>query len=104
MEAWGAESFQNDDAADWLARLGAMSPDDLTRVFSLVADNSGYVEATDASIAVAAAEVIAAVNGRPATGAPPEILEWTRKNHLGITPALKTLSIRALDRFGQTLS
>ena len=98
MGAWGAESFQNDDAADWLATLSTMSPGDLTQVFSLVADNSGYVEVTAASIAVAAAEVVAALNGRPAMGAPTEILEWTRKNHFGITPELKALSIRALDR------
>jgi hypothetical protein len=98
MGAWGAESFQNDDAADWLAALGTMSPDDLMQVFSAVADDSGYVEVAAASIAIAAAEVIAAVEGRPATGAPTKILEWTRKNRSSITPGLKALSIRALDR------
>ena len=29
MGAWGSGSFENDDAADWIAQLGAIGPDDL---------------------------------------------------------------------------
>ncbi len=34
MGAWGSGSFENDDAADWLAQLDTIGPDDLTKIFS----------------------------------------------------------------------
>jgi hypothetical protein len=27
MVAWGTGSFENDDAADWLAKVGTIAPD-----------------------------------------------------------------------------
>jgi hypothetical protein len=57
---WGVGSFENDDAAGWLAKLGPITPTDLTKIFLHAADNPGYLEAPEASVAVAAAEGIAA--------------------------------------------
>ena len=65
MAAWGSGSFENDDAADWLAQLGTMGPDDLTKIFGMAADDTAYFEAPAASVVVAAAEVVAALNGYP---------------------------------------
>lgn len=97
MAAWGSGSFENDDAADWLAELRTIAPDDLTKIFSQAADDPAYFEAPAASVVVAAAEVIAALNGSPANGVPPEIVKWTA-NRPAPTPELKALALRALDR------
>jgi hypothetical protein len=95
--AWGSGSFENDDAADWLAQLGTIAPDDLTKIFGQAADDTIYFEAPAASVVVAAAEVVAALNGSPVKGVPPEIVKWTT-NRQAPTPELKALALRALDR------
>ena len=98
MGAWGSGSFENDDAADWLAGLATITPDDLTRIFTRSADDPSYLEAPDASAAVAAAEVIAALPGSPAKNVPPQIVEWVENHREASTPELKALAARALDR------
>jgi len=97
MGAWGSGSFENDDAADWLAELGIIASDDLTKIFAQAADDPTYFEAPAASVVVAAAEVVAALNGSPAKGVPEEIVNWTM-NRPTPTPELKALALRALDR------
>jgi len=95
--AWGSGSFENDDAADWLAQLGTIAPDDLTKIFGQAADDTTYFEAPAARVVVAAAEVVAALKGSPVKGVPPEIVKWTT-NRQKPTPELKALALRALDR------
>jgi uncharacterized protein DUF4259 len=95
---WGVGSFENDDAAGWLAKLGPITLDDLTKIFLHAADHPGYLEAPEASVAVAAAEVIAAGKGSPAAGVPQEIVEWTKRNRQESTSDITALAIRALDR------
>ncbi len=97
MGAWGTGSFENDDAAGWLAKLSTIAPDDLTQIFIQAADNPGYLEAPIASVVVAAAEVIAALNGSPAPEARAEIVRWTT-NQQASTAGLKALALRALER------
>ena len=97
MSAWGAGSFENDDAADWLTKLPTIAPEDLTKIFSQAADDPSYFEAPAASVVVAAAEVIATLNGSPAIAVPPEIVQWM-PNRQAPTPELKALALRALDR------
>jgi|ERR1022692_538598 hypothetical protein len=97
MAAWGTGSFENDDAAGWLAKLGTIAPDNLTQIFVQAADHPGYLEASAASVVVAAAEVIAALSSSTAQGVPPEIVKWTT-NRPASTPELKTLALRALER------
>jgi hypothetical protein len=96
MAAWGTGSFENEDAAGWLAKLGTLTPDDLSQIFVQAAENPNYLEAPAASVVVAAAEVIAAL-GSPTPAQPPEIVEWTT-NRPASTPELKALAIRALER------
>ena len=95
--AWGTGSFENDYAADWLRKLETITPDDLTQIFVQAADHPGYLEAPAASVAVAAAEVIAALNGSPAAGVPTQIIQWTT-NRQPPTPDLTALALRALQR------
>lgn len=62
MGAWGHGSFENDDAADWLAEFEAVGfgavAAALERVTRLADDE--YLEAPEASMAIAAAEMVAA--------------------------------------------
>jgi hypothetical protein len=73
MGAWGSGSFENDDAADWLAELGSIVPDDLTQILVHAAENPGYIEAPASRIVVAAAEIIAALNGSPPKKCPQKL-------------------------------
>jgi hypothetical protein len=98
VAGWGTGSFENDDAADWLAGLAALGPADLAKIFSQAADDPAYLEAPAASVAVAAAEVVAALNGFPAPAAPPAIAQWVSKFPKVTTPELNSLAVRALER------
>ncbi len=76
--AWGPGSFDNDDALDWLAELtegSSLGP--VNTAFALVQE-ADYLEAPDASAAVAAAEIVAALMGRPPADLPEEAAEWVQ--------------------------
>ncbi len=65
MGAWGTGSFDNDDAADLLTEVTGDGDLSLVReVFDNVPTSTEYVEAPDASQAIAAAEIVAAALGR----------------------------------------
>jgi Domain of unknown function (DUF4259) len=96
--AWGTGSLENDDAAGWVAGLEKIAPDDLMKILVQAADDPGYLEAPAAYIAVAAGEVVAALNGAPAEGAPAAIVDWARKHPQGFTAELRAVGIRALER------
>jgi len=91
-------SFENDDAADWVAGLDEIAPANLTQILVHAADDSAYLEAPEASIAIAASEVVAALHGSAAAGAPTKIGEWAKKHPQAFTSELKAVAIRALDR------
>jgi hypothetical protein len=96
--AWGTGSFDNDDATDWAAGLDKLTPEELTGILAQAADNPEYLEAPAAYVAVAAAEVVAALGGAPAVGALPGIVHWANKHPQALTPELKPLAIRVLER------
>jgi hypothetical protein len=96
--AWGTGSFENDDAADWVASLGTITPNDLTKVLVQAADDPAYLEGPAASAAVVAGEVVAALSGAPAAGAPAAIVDWVKKYSQALTPELRAVAMRALDR------
>jgi hypothetical protein len=76
--AWGPGSFDNDDALDWLAELtegSSLGP--VNTAFALVQE-ADYLEAPDAAAAVAAAEIVAALMGRPPADLPEEAAEWVQ--------------------------
>jgi hypothetical protein len=73
MGAWGSDSFENDDAADWVADFcDAPDPAVIVKALSAVADldASQYLEAPDCSVGIAAAEVVAALKGAPNSNLP----------------------------------
>ncbi len=97
MGAWGTGSFENDDAADWVLGLGKLSPDDLTKILVQGA-SAEYLEAPAACETIAAAEVVAALKGSPAEGAPPAVVEWAKKHPQAMTPELNAAAVQAMDR------
>ncbi len=75
MGAWGHNTIENDDALDWLGELTDLRQ--ITAAFAQIVDNvDGYIDLTDASAALAAAEVVAALNGRPSRSLPDEARSW----------------------------
>ena len=67
MGAWGVLAFDNDDANDWA--YGLEDADDLSLIesaFKTVEEEEDYLESPDACNALAACEVLARLNGKPA--------------------------------------
>ncbi|HMP03763.1 MAG TPA: DUF4259 domain-containing protein [Gemmatales bacterium] len=69
MGAWGTGSFDNDDAGDWVVELEAaedFSP--ISSAFDAVLEvGDDYLELPEAGAGIAAAEVVAALLGKPSS-------------------------------------
>jgi len=102
MGAWSHESLGNDDACDWVADL--VETDDLTLVeaaFDNVLEvGDDYLEAPEASAAIAAAEAVARLQGHVGErDAYSESLdEWVGRVGIAPSPDLAAKAQRALDR------
>lgn len=98
MGAWGIGSFDNDDAADWVYELeesgGAEAISEALRAIG----PDGYLEAPDCSIALAAAEVLAALKGQPSESLPPEVITWVNDNPVEVDDDLLGLALMAIHR------
>ncbi|MBP6013622.1 MAG: DUF4259 domain-containing protein [Alphaproteobacteria bacterium] len=84
MGAWATDSFANDDALDWLLDFVEtptieMLRDTLEHITTMDADE--YLEAPDCSEAVAAAEIVAALHGRPSAKLPDDLRDWLQTDH-----------------------
>lgn len=101
MGAWGVGSFDNDDAADFLSDVTEGA--DLGPVREILATALGadeYLEAPDASQAIAAAEIVAAALGHPSSAAQQEdeLMEWIARVKPTADAALGSQAVKALDR------
>ncbi len=96
MAEWGAGPFENDDAADWVYELEE-SPRLSTLQRALDVATMRYVEVREGSVAVAAAEVVAATlgTGRPL---PQRATDWLRDNAPEVSDQEVALAISAVDR------
>ena len=78
MGTWDVGSFANDDALDWLIEL--QDEDDfslLEDAFVTVIEQKGEMtDASDSAVAIAAAEVLAALLSNPPEDLPPEVIDW----------------------------
>ena len=103
MGTWGSDSFENDDASDWVAEF-CDTPDQTLIVNTLSAianmDADEYLEAPDCSVGIAAAEVVAALKSAPN----PNLSDDTKNcfSRLGIKadPSLVALALKAIKRIG----
>ncbi|MBX3375863.1 MAG: DUF4259 domain-containing protein [Phycisphaeraceae bacterium] len=99
MGAWGTGSFENDDASDWVYALedeGVGSIRDALEVIT-TAQPEDYLEVFDCSVAIAAAEVVAAMMGQPAKDLPEEVTGWLRTKPR-VPPDLASLAREAVTR------
>lgn len=88
MGAWGYRSFENDDALDFMAEI--TSCDGIARLDEILVQVAGAIGA-DAVIsckALAAAEIVAAQCGHPATDLPQEIRAWVAGHPGAVDPQL----------------
>lgn len=99
MGAWGLGSFENDEAADFLAEVTGSGDLSLIReAIDNVVTSTEFVEAPDACRAIVAAEVIAAALGRPTAEALQQdgLSRWLARIRPGIEPALAHAAQAAL--------
>jgi hypothetical protein len=63
MGAWGVKTFENDSGLDWLADFESEGADTVLEALEAVseADEDAYIDADDATCALAAAEIVAAI-------------------------------------------
>ncbi len=99
MGASGHGPFDNDDAMDWVAELAEADDESiLAEALEAVSlDEDDYVEAPEASIAIASAEVIAALLDQPADELPEEVWEYVERQR-GVKPSLVKLARKAVTR------
>jgi len=101
MGAWGNGSFDNDDAADFLTDV--TDGEDLApvrEIFAVVVSSNDYLEAPDASQAIAAAEIVAVILGRPTSAAQEEeeLVAWLARVKPVVDSDLSKQAAQVLDR------
>ena len=74
MGAWSHTSFGNDDASDFLHEVEEDGQPALLNAFEVIEHlkPDDYLEAPDACVALAAAELVAAASGKPPADFPPQ--------------------------------
>ena len=101
MGAWGFGSFENDDASDFLAEATESGDLSLVReALDNVLTSTEYVEAPDVSVAIVAAEIIAAALGRPTLAAQSKkaLSDWLSRIRPSIDSELAAQARDALSR------
>ncbi|MBS2028501.1 MAG: DUF4259 domain-containing protein [Deltaproteobacteria bacterium] len=99
MGAWSASSFENDDAADWIYELEeADDLEILETTLESAAENDDYLEAPEGSMAIAAAEVVAALLGKPAPELPDEVTAFVARMKAPPNRGLAELALKAVER------
>lgn len=96
MGAWVASAFENDDALDWVSELEGGTVD-LVR-FGLAVTKSDHLESPDGSVAIAAAEVVAASVGSPAASLPASVTRWVEARGASVADSDVVLALAALAR------
>ena len=100
MGAFSIDNFDNDDAADWLADLAEPTAT-LQLAAALKLDDSGYLEAPQCSVALAAAEIVAALGGHPSSSLPDKAAAIVDRLGVAARPALTHAAIRAVKLVAQ---
>ncbi len=97
MGAWGYGAFENDDASDWIYELEDDS-DGHVLIRALDVAGKDYLEAPEGAVTIAAAEVVAAAQGRSAGGLPDEATAWVKANRSIVRPEYRAAALVAVDR------
>ncbi|MET3879399.1 DUF4259 domain-containing protein [Chitinophaga sp. OAE865] len=99
MGAWGTRNFENDGSQDWIFDLidnkdGGLVSDTLARIIN----NIETLEVSDCEEALAAAELVAALVGRPSEDFPEDPLDQLDVLNLIGTRALRNQAIAAVNK------
>jgi hypothetical protein len=99
MGAWGTRNFENDGSQDWIFDLidnkdGGLVSDTLARVIN----NHEPLEVSDCEEALAAAETVAALVGKPSEDFPEDPLDQLDILNLIATRALRNQAITAVNK------
>ena len=95
--AWGTGSFDNDDALDWVWELEESSGSSaIENALHPVATSNAYIEAPSGSYAIAAAEALAALMGKPSESLPPEVTSWVKSQSFKPSAELLNMARSAL--------
>jgi hypothetical protein len=79
MGAWGSGPFENDIALNWVSELAASTGlSAIEGALELPAASADYPKAPESSIAVAAAETVAAMKGKPPDNLPEEVVAFVK--------------------------
>ena len=101
MGAWGARSFENDDAMDFvgdLAEAPGNAPSELRQRFEAVEDEE-YLELPEGAEALAAAAIVSAARpGSPVHREDPSVAEYLEKIVPHVPTDLAPLAVAAIDR------
>ena len=103
MGAWGTGFIENDDALDWIGDLLDASSLDLIGETLSGCIEEQYLEADLASQALAAAEIVAALNGRQGVeirneaGEVEDLVEWL-KTPKELAPHVRQLALTAVEK------
>lgn len=76
MGAWGTGHFDNDDALDLVAELEQEGLNAVQRALDDASGNEEYLQADLAAKLLAAAEVLAALIGKPSSELPEAVADW----------------------------
>jgi len=96
---WGTGPFDNDDAADWVYELEAAPDAEVVRTaLRRVTLASEYLDAPDASIGLAAAEVVAADRDGPAPKLPDSVVAWVQAHRESFDAADRAAALAVVDR------
>lgn len=100
MGAWDIGPFDNDDACDWLYDLERSEDVSLlsNTLEGVTEIGEEYLEAPECCTAIAAAEILAAMRGKPAGTLPENAREWIKKNQAREVGELLPLALSALAR------
>lgn len=96
--AWESGSFDNDDAMDWVAECTRSKGTGALVAALNAALKPGYLEAPEASSAIAAAEVVAAAAGKPSPKLPKSLSVWLQTQSKEEIVRLAPMAYRAVDR------
>ncbi|GAA4386219.1 DUF4259 domain-containing protein [Hymenobacter koreensis] len=98
MGAWGYFNFDNDAAADFAGDFRDNHTEAmLYEALATASEEEGYLEVDEASEALAAAEIVAAILGKPAKDFPADLIPVILKLDASESEDLRDLAIEAVE-------
>ncbi|QIX59807.1 DUF4259 domain-containing protein [Hymenobacter lutimineralis] len=98
MGSWGHRNFENDTAADFAADFRDQPNEALLlAALATAAEEEEYIEADVASEALAAAEIVAAILGKPSPAFPADLQPALKQLDAGDSDDLRELAQEAVE-------